>query len=128
MKTKLLSPVLALVGLSLSGCNVIGITCPLIGSDAIIVEIRDAATGAPAAAGATLIVRQGTYADTVQGGPAASATLSAASERAGTYDVLVRKPGYQDWTQENVTVRRAGACDRLDPVRLQAELQPVGAA
>jgi hypothetical protein len=81
----------------------------------VVVELRDARTGAPASvAGASLVVReQGVVIDSV-GAPAELAGtsahhLGAAHERAGVYSLTVRKPGYRDWTREDVRVA-PGVC------------------
>ena len=42
-------------------------------------------------------------------------------ERPGVYDVLVQKPGYEDWTAENVRVRD-GTCN-VQTIDLQARLE-----
>lgn len=129
MTRKHIWPVLVLAGLPLlGGCEWIGVACPDVGSYAVNVEVRDAVTGVPATEGAILIVQEGEYADTVQGGPGAPPVLAAAPERPGTYNVLVQKAGYQDWTRQDVRVRRGGGCDRLKSARLTANLQPMGSS
>lgn len=125
MTRKALWPVVA-AGLLLSGCtNPFGFACSDIGRFAVHVEVRDAATNAPAAEGATLTVRDGEYVDSRNGGPGAPPipVLSAGAERAGTYQVTVRKEGYRDWTRENVRVKRAGWCDELRSVQFTARLE-----
>lgn len=98
---------------------------------AIEAEVRDARTGEPAAQGATGWVRDGTFADTMQlaGGfqiapdSAVYTTVAAALGRPGTYDVLIQKTGYRDWTASNVRARR-GRCT-VETVRLRAALVPI---
>lgn len=68
---------IALTGLLLGGCDGIAIACPDVGSGSISVEVRDQMTGLPAAEGATLIIRDGEYADSVLGGPDQPLTLVA---------------------------------------------------
>src|SRR5918999_787750 len=83
----------------------------------IVVEVRDAVTGATAAEGARLVVRDGNYVETVDGPPAPSLTfLQAAGERPGRYDLTVSKPGYVDWTRADVLVRDGGC--HVVPVQL----------
>jgi hypothetical protein len=89
----------------------------------VVVEARDSVTGAPAAAGARLIVRDGAYADTSdQLRFVDPLVLQAAGERGGIYDLTVQKPNYRDWTQRNVWVRE-DRCHVI-PVRVEARLQP----
>jgi hypothetical protein len=91
----------------------------------VVVDVRDSVTGAPAAAGARLIVRDGAYADTSEQLPSPytdELILQAAGERGGIYDLTIQKPNYQEWTRRNVWVRE-GRCHVI-PVRLGARLQP----
>lgn len=89
----------------------------------VVVEVRDSVTGAPAAAGARLIVRDGAYADTSDQPPFVDPLiLQAAGERGGFYDLTVQKPNYQEWTRRNVRVWE-DRCHVI-PVRLGARLQP----
>jgi hypothetical protein len=89
----------------------------------VVVEVRDSVTGAPAADGARLIVRDGAYADTSDQLPFTEPlTLRAAGERGGIYDVTVEKSDYRDWTRTRVRVRE-DQCHVI-PVRLEARLQP----
>jgi hypothetical protein len=90
----------------------------------VVVEVRDSVTGAHAADGARLVVRDGTYADTSDQLPFTEPlTLQAAGERSGTYTLTVEKSNYQDWTRTGVRVRE-DQCHVI-PVRLAARLQPV---
>lgn len=102
------------------------------------VEIRDARTGAPAAYGATMIVRDGSYAETVRGQEFISAEhkdrmefLWAAENRPGTYDVTITHPEYQTWHREGIRVEESGDNNPFDSsplpetVNLVAELQPL---
>lgn len=101
----------ALVGV----CLVVGCDNPVVctGTEgfAITVQVREASTGEPAALGATLVVREGTYADSMTGTvlpPSPFATqLEAARDRPGTYDVLVRKAGYLTWTRQGVQAQES---------------------
>lgn len=94
--------------------------CTLEARAAINVEVRDSLTGQPAAAGATGVAAEGAYADTLDAFSATS--LAGAYERAGTYTVTVRKPGYREWRLTGVTVT-SDAC-HVQPVQLQARLVP----
>jgi hypothetical protein len=80
----------------------------------VAAHVRDAVTSAPAAYGATLVVRDGSYADSVTGqyqGPDEQLALflGAADGRPGTYDVSIRKDGYLTWSREHV-VAAQGRC------------------
>jgi len=93
---------------------------------AIVVQIRDAVTGAPLAAGARGAIRDGGYVDSLRP-PTTDAssgllTLTAGPGRAGTYDVTVVHPGYQPWHQTGVVVNdnSCGVASRL----LHADLEP----
>lgn len=92
----------------------------------ITVYVKDSVTLAPAASGATLIARDGAWADTVSY-PADSANYDAAAmptagERAGIYSLTVRKPGYLDWVNPRVVVT-ADAC-HVHPVVVTALIAP----
>jgi hypothetical protein len=79
---------------------------------AVVVVIRDAATGTPLAQRAWGVVRDGLYTDSLrpnQSETADQATLfsrRAADERPGTYDVEVRAEGYRTWQTRGVRVGR----------------------
>jgi hypothetical protein len=107
----------------LSGCDVMGpVTCTTDVWPAVTVQVRDAATQAPAASGTAAYVRDGTYIDPLRpGDPGENALeLFGAQERPGTYTVTIDKPGYQQWKQERVRVRD-GSC-HVQTVTLQANL------
>lgn len=119
---------LLLCALVLSGCNLVD------GDEACTSELRfglrvtvqDSLTGAPAASGAQLIARDGSYADTVSFPPNRpdldALPLASAPERPGTYTVTVRKAGFLDWVRTGVRVT-ADEC-HVRPVDLTARLRP----
>ena len=94
----------------------------------ITVEVRDAATGAPAACGASGEARDGDYIASLTDegrcvtAPQTWAYLTGAWERAGIYTVTIRKPGYRDWVRDQVVVI-ADLC-HVHPMTLQANLEP----
>lgn len=91
----------------------------------ISVHVTDSVTGAPAAGGAKLVVRDGTYADSmvVSENPAyVQDWMAGAGERAGTYTVTITKPGYRPWSRAGVVVTR-DEC-HVKGVLLEAKLQP----
>lgn len=92
----------------------------------VTVFVKDSLTNAGVASGASLVVREGSFKDSVafpSGRPDLNDTnLWAAGERAGTYEVTVSKPGYATWVQSNVRVTK-GVCHVIT-VTLTARLQP----
>ena len=94
----------------------------------LTVAVVDSVTGVPPAS-AVLIARSGAFVDSVgpatphpvvQNGPPVLLLFSA-GERAGTYDLTVRAPGYRDWTRNGVNVTEDECHVRLTKVtaRLQ---------
>ena len=96
------------------------VACTTEARAAINVDVRDSLTGQPAAAGAIGVAAEGSYADTLDAFSATS--LGGAYERAGTYAVTVRKPGYREWRRDGVVVT-SDPC-HIRPVQLQARLVP----
>jgi hypothetical protein len=102
------------------------VVCDLSLHYGITVYVQDSVSGAFAASGARLVLRDGAYADSMEY-PANRPDLDAgqlygAPERPGLYSVTVRKPTYQDWMRTNVQVTQ-GTC-HVHEVRLAARLQP----
>lgn len=93
---------------------------------AVMVYVKDSLTTAGVASGASLVVRDGSFKDSVavpNSRPDLNdSVLGAAVERAGTYQVTVSKPGYATWVQSNVQVTR-NVC-HVNTVKLTALLQP----
>ena len=115
----------------LSGCR--GLTapggCPDWIQRAIEVEVTDAGTGQPVAAGATGSVRDGAYVEPLRvvgwrGVPPNDTvtTLGAAEGRRGTYTVRVERAGYGAWERSGITPR-VSACG-VQTTRLRAALTP----
>lgn len=114
-----------LLPLGLSACDLLAPpVCTTEAVPSITVDVRDAATHAPAAAGANGYAREGSFrVDLLVPDRALDAlTMYGPFERPGTYSVVVEKAGYQRWTKENVRVRK-GEC-HVETARLQADLQP----
>ena len=92
----------------------------------LVVYVKDSLTRAGVASGASLVVREGSYKDSVaamnSGPDQDNSPLSAAGERSGTYQVTVLKPGYATWLQSNVRVT-SNVC-HVNTVTLTALLQP----
>ncbi len=117
---------LLLLGGLVAGCES-SVTCVSIPVPAVRVVVNDSASGAPAASGARLVVRDGTYADSTAfpaGHPEVdSMPLYGAENRPGIYEVTVRKAGYRDWLRSGVKVTQ-GQC-YVNTARLTALLQPL---
>lgn len=101
---------LSLLGLAAIGCLTDSeIVCTDHIEPALHVAVQDSLTGAPAASGARLIARDGTYADTASfpaGRPELDAQiLYAADERPGVYSATVEKDGYLTWERTGIVVR-----------------------
>ncbi|HEX6373976.1 MAG TPA: hypothetical protein VF006_33920 [Longimicrobium sp.] len=108
---------------ALSGCDLTDPrVCTTEARPAIVVQVRDAATHAPAASGATGVVRDGSITAQLQlADPGENALeLRGADERPGMYTVTIDKPGYQQWRQERVRARDGGC--HVQTVTLQASL------
>ena len=118
--------------LVLSACSGSAFTGPVGCTDdfryGLNVTVVDSVTNAPPAS-AVLIARSGAFVDSVgprapmqfvQNGPPVL-LLSSAGERAGTYDLTIRSPGYRDWTRTGVEVTE-DEC-HVRPITLTARLQ-----
>jgi hypothetical protein len=101
-----------------------GTICTAIFAFGLSVTVADSVTGAPAAAGTTVVASQGSYADSVIVPATASnsASLGLAGERAGTYLVTVRKSGYKTWTKSGIVVTK-DEC-HVKGVAVTAKIQP----
>jgi hypothetical protein len=120
---------LILLAASLSGCNVLDALVPQECVEMIYpgieVEVRDARTGAPAAfnASGTARDKEDTYPLDVGSRDAETALQMIAFTPAGVYDLVIKKPGYQDWIATNVRVRQ-GECT-VETEHLEARLEPI---
>src|SRR5688500_9215973 len=91
-----------------SGCGVAELfapdrVCTLEYRMGLTVEVRDARTGAPAAAGALGVAGTGTYEEVLQeAGPEGALLLLGLGERPGTYLVEISRAGYEPWAAEGV--------------------------
>jgi hypothetical protein len=117
------------VGLALSvvvaGC---GATCPLGIYPGIIVEVREAGSGRPAASGALGLVFRGTVvADTLRSynveNDTSAVRLSSSRIKTGRYRITIERPGFTTWTRDNVDVLAArGDCGGVRTTHLRADL------
>jgi hypothetical protein len=92
----------------------------------LVVFVKDSVTRAGVASGASLVVREGSYKDSVAAPDSTpfldNLSLDAAGERSGTYQVTVLKRGYATWLKSNVRVT-SNVC-HVNTVTLTALLQP----
>ncbi len=105
--------------LMMGGCDIVAPhECPAIVRPALVVWVRDSATGVSVVGPVTVVARAGAFADTADlfnpydRDPATMDfnPFQLAFERAGTYDVSVQAAGYRPWTASAVTVTR-GDCN-----------------
>lgn len=110
------------VALLAGGCRQLpvddGIVCTAQFVYGISATVSDAATGADITPGSYLVVRAGSYVDSVTAGP--GSFLAAAGERPGTYSVTIGRLGYSSFHQTGVVVTH-DLC-HVRPVRLEARL------
>jgi hypothetical protein len=112
-----------------TGCtNPFAGDCVAIGVFGITATVVDAATNRAPIATPVLFISEGTYTEE-HATPFARSDppmYAGASERPGTYRVVVRATGYQDYVREGVRVTRGGHCNALSGVRLSVELVRAG--
>jgi hypothetical protein len=100
--------------------------CAEVYAAGLVVEVRDAITGEPAAHDSVGVIQDGTYRETLQieasVDPLSALRLVGAWERTGVYSVVIRKEGYRDWS--TTAVVEADTC-HVHTVTLQAMLEGV---
>ena len=103
--------------------------CDLVALSALMVGVQDSVSGAGIAAGSTIVVKDGAFVDSLVVAPNRTDLNNAqvhpanVFERAGTYDITVRRSGYATWTRSGVSVTR-GRC-HVQTVSVTARLQPL---
>ena len=110
--------------LALAACGRISdfpVDCPDIVPVAVRVAAQDSITGANVTPGATLVLRDAAYSDSVVAPPVVT-LVGLGGNRAGTYAVTVRQSGYLTWTKTEVKVEE-GECGART-VELVARLKP----
>lgn len=109
----------------LAGCN--GPATPVIAyctstrPVAVVVTVLDSVSGASLADSAYGVVRDGDYVDSLRLSPPPPTLRGGA--RLGTYQVIVDRSGYREWTRSDVGVAQQGSCGNPVPVSLTALLQ-----
>ncbi len=100
-----------------------GTICTALFAYGITVTVVDSVSGAPAGAGATLVVQDGAYSETItHSATSPDYSFSAAGERPGRYSLSVTRSGYKAWSASGVTVTK-DAC-HVKGVAITARLQP----
>ena len=115
------------VGLSL-GCtraaiNPTGPTgrCLAPASIAVVIDVQDSLSGASIADSARGVAQAGAYLDSLW--LTAPPPRLIGGNRLGTYEVIVERAGYRQWTRSGVVVSRQGECGNVIPVQLTTLLQ-----
>jgi len=92
----------------------------------VVVIARDAFTGLAPQAGMTILVRDSTFRDSVAVLPDTTDRIvaNAALDRQGVYDVVVRSPGYRDWSGSSATRPTRGCSGEFTPAVFNAWLIP----
>ncbi len=92
----------------------------------VVVTAHDAFTGRAPQGAVTVLVRDGTFRDSVTARPDASGRVvaTAALDRQGRYEVVVRSPGYRDWSSSSATQLRPKCGGQFVPAVFHAWLIP----
>lgn len=107
----------------LTGCGGDGGCEPYVAQTASI-TINDAVTGLPIACGATVTIGQWT-APFLDGESCDDATTITPHRGSGTYELLITKPGYADWTM-TITATALNRCGTItEPAVVEAFLNPL---
>lgn len=98
--------------------------CSSVGVSGIAATVVDATTNRAPLANPVLVITDGTYVEehATPFPRSDPPSYSGAVERPGTYRVVVRAAGYQDYVLDNVRVTRGGRCNALSGVRLTVSL------
>ncbi len=91
---------------------------------AIQVAVVDSITGAPAAAGAKLVLKRGSV-DIDSASSSADSNALDVGWSAGTYDLVLTHAGYLTWTRSGVTVPSASRCHDPQTVFIKALIQKI---
>lgn len=113
----------SLAGLSACSTDPIGVICTEEARPGIVVDVRDAGTGEPAAEGAVLTLSDPPFVQVVDQTTVQGLVLFGAVERPGTYDVMIEKAGFETWTREDVEVSLTPDECHVETVHLEARLE-----
>lgn len=92
---------------ALGGCQDAITACELAGRAGVVIEVTDAATGAPVGDGLRGVATEGAYSETLID---AASGLMGLHERPGSYAIRIEREGYLPWDSTGIEVRQAGAC------------------
>lgn len=107
----------------LLACRLPEVMCPQWIVPPIRVQVREKASGLPAAQGTLVTFRKGTQYAIVR--PATAEQVEVVAHGGpGTYSVLVQKEGYEDWASNAVRVR-GNQCGVVETVILRAYLERI---
>lgn len=111
-----------LLAVLVAACGIVGLqSCPSLGRPSVQLSIHNAATG-EAIDGASAVIRDGAFADSVTTNTAGAAVF--VFDRAGTYDVQVEKEGFETWRRSDVVVE-LNDCGHAETANLDADLLPL---
>jgi hypothetical protein len=122
MRSWPLLPALACLAACTGPVNVPIAYCTSTRPVAVVVTVLDSVTGASVVDGAYGVVRDGFYVDSLR--PSSPPPALRGGARLGTYQVIVDRPRYREWTRSDVVVSQQGSCGNPVPVPLTALLQP----
>ena len=98
-------------------------SCPQVSRDGLALTIVDSVSGLPVANGATVVVTDGNFQQTITiPATPSAATVAAAPDRPGTYSIVVRRAGYHNWTRSGIEVRSDGCLP--ETIAVTARLVP----
>ena len=104
-----------------------GVLCPLWIAPGMMVEVRDAATGLPAACGAEATAESDAHTEKLitgtDCGTFPDALHMSGVQYPGIYTLTIAKQGYEPWILGNIEVT-GGVCG-LIPVRMLVNLTPI---
>lgn len=121
-------PAIAIVAFS-AGCGLFSGDCTSEARPGLIIRVIDKNTGTTPSIGSRVTITEGGWSEIRP--PAEFPVMvvseyTAAYERPGTYSILIRTGGYQDWRRDGVTVETGGGCAHVNSVRLTVELVALG--
>ena len=94
-------------------------------SIAVMVVVNDSVTGVSLADSTHGIAQAGTYIDSLRliNPPLDPPPRLEGGSRTGTYQVVLDRVGYREWTRNGIVVSQQGPCGNVIPVHLVALLQ-----
>lgn len=121
-QSRLVQPVLVCLSLSVASCDsFLDVTCALVPIPSVVAEVRDQA-GRPAANGATLTIRKGSFVAEGLGFGKAALEVSAGQNLPGTFTATVTKPWHRGAVVRNVEVP-GGPCGPEQPARINVSIE-----